>query len=97
MSRRHDTMPPARKKPEPQPFNIPAGRIPVLDHKKIMRGHVGPKATEATLPRFGLKHGGSLQTVKGRQCWVANGPTLATVSAEGTNPAIPPPKIGGAA
>jgi hypothetical protein len=95
MSRLHDSLPPPQKKPEPLPFNIPAGRIPVLDHKKIMRGHVGPKATEATLPRFGLKHGGSLQTCKGRTCWVGNGPTLAQTSAEGTNPAIPLPQIGG--
>lgn len=92
----HDVMPPKPKAKKPEPFNVRAGRIPVLDHKKIMRGHVGPKATEATLPRFGVKHGGSLQTVQGRRCWVGNEP-LAVVSAEGTNPnaelppAPPPP------
>ncbi len=92
----HDVMPPKPKaKPPKPPFNVRAGRIPVLDHNKVLRGHVGPKATEATLPRFGLKRGGKLQKVQGRDCWVGNGPTLADVSAEGTNPAIPKPQIGG--
>jgi len=94
MSRSHDTLQPKPKAKPPEPFNVRAGRIPVLRHDKVMVGHVGPRATEATLPRFGLKHGGSLRTVKGRQCWVANGPTLASVSSVGTNLNIPPPKIG---
>ena len=76
MSRQHDTMPAPRKAEKPEPFNVRAGRVPVLDHKKILRGHVGPKATEATLGRFGLTHGGTLQTCEGRQCWVGNPPKL---------------------
>jgi hypothetical protein len=68
----YDVLPEPPKPPKAEPFNIPASRIPVLDHLHRVRGHIGPGATEASLPRFGLKHGGSLQTVKGRDCWVGN-------------------------
>ncbi len=96
----YDKMPPKPKtKPTPA-FNVREGRLPVLRHDKVMVGHVGPRATEATLGKFGIKHGGSIQKIQGRDCWVGNKPpslTLAQTSAAGTNPAIPPPKIGGAA
>jgi hypothetical protein len=74
MGRQDDVMQPKPKAKPPQPFNVRAGRIPVLDHRKVMRGHVGPRASEATLPRFGLKHGGTLQKCQGRDCWVGNPP-----------------------
>lgn len=95
MRRPNDTMPKPPKAPKAEPFNVKKGRVPILDHRKVLRGHAGSKMSEAGLVHFGLKHGGKLQRVQGRQCWVANGPTLATVSAEGTNPAMPKPTIGG--
>jgi hypothetical protein len=69
----YDVLPPPPKaKAKPEPFNIDANRVPVLDHLHRVRGHTGKLATEAGLSHFGLKHGGSLQTVKGRDCWVGN-------------------------
>jgi hypothetical protein len=72
MSRIYDVMPAPKKAPKPQPFNVEASRVPILDSSKVLKGHCGPKASEAILPRFGLKNGGKLQTVQGRQCWVGN-------------------------
>jgi hypothetical protein len=66
----HDTMPAPKKAPKPQPFNVEASRVPILDSNKVLKGHCGPKASESILPRFGLKNGGKLQTVQGRKCWV---------------------------
>lgn len=85
MGRQHDILQPKPKAKPTLAFNVREGRLPVLRHDKVMVGHVGPLATEATLGKFGLKRGGLIQTVKGRQCWVGNKP-LAVVSAEGTNP-----------
>jgi hypothetical protein len=52
-----------------KPGTLPEGRFAVLDHKGRVRGHVGPKATEATVSRFGV-HGAFLDTDdNGRTCW----------------------------
>jgi hypothetical protein len=67
-----DSMPAPKKAPKPQPFNVEASRVPILDSNKVLKGHCGPKASESILPRFGIKNGGKLQTVQGRQCWVGN-------------------------
>jgi len=72
MSRQYDTMPAPRKAPKPQPFNVEASRVPILNSNKQLVGHCGPKASESILPRFGLKNGGKLEAVQGRQCWVGN-------------------------
>jgi hypothetical protein len=64
--------PPKAKKPEP--FNVPASRIPVLDHLHRMRAHVGKSATDATVSRFLGRRGATLQTVHGRKCWVGIAP-----------------------
>jgi hypothetical protein len=68
----YDVLPDPPKAKPFEPFNIPKGRVPILDHLHRVRGHIGPGATEASLPRFGLHHGGKLQKVQGRECWVGN-------------------------
>lgn len=70
----YDILPDPPKVKPPEPFNVDASRIPILDHKHQVRGHIGPGATEACLPRFGLNHGGKLQKVQGRDCWVGRPP-----------------------
>jgi hypothetical protein len=67
-----DSMPEPRNAPKPQPFNVEASRVPILDSNKVLRGHCGPKASESILPRFGIRNGGKLQSVQGRKCWVGN-------------------------
>jgi hypothetical protein len=68
-----DVMQPKRKpKPPPPAFNVDASRVPILDSNKVLKGHCGPKASESILPRFGIKNGGTLQKVQGRECWVGN-------------------------
>jgi hypothetical protein len=74
MGRQDDSLQPKPKAKPPEPFNVREGRLPVLRHDRVMVGHVGPAATEATLGKFGLKHGGTIQKVKGRDCWVGNKP-----------------------
>ena len=40
------------KKKQRRPGQVPPGRIPVLDRKGQLRGHVGPRATSVTASRF---------------------------------------------
>lgn len=75
-----------------KPGALPPNRIPVIDAHGNRRGHVGYKASAATANRFGV-HDAKLVTHQGRPAW--QGMTIAEASAAGTNPAIPPPKIGG--
>lgn len=87
-----DTAPkPVAAKPA-KPGELPPNRIPVIDGHGHRHGHVGYKASAATANRFGV-HDAKLVTHQGRPAW--QGKTLAETSAEGTNPAMPGPKIGG--
>jgi hypothetical protein len=61
------------------------GRIPIVDHKGRLRGHVGPKATAVTVARFTGTHGAELKKVDGRDTWVGKKP-----------PPPPPPQFPGA-
>lgn len=54
----------ARKVGEVRP-----GRIPIYDRQGNQRGHVGPKATSATVARFTGEFGAKLGKVKGRDSW----------------------------
>jgi hypothetical protein len=75
------------------PGELPPSRIPIYDAQDRRRGHVGYKASAATVAgRFGVPNPRIGQR-NGRVAWI--GKTLAEVSAEGTNPAIPAPTIGG--
>lgn len=49
----HDRAPvePTKQKPG----QVPEGRFAVIDKRGNMRGHVGPKATQATCRRFGVE------------------------------------------
>lgn len=47
----------------------PAGRIGIIDRDGHYRGHVGPRASQATVARFGVR-GAKLKRVKGKQCWI---------------------------
>lgn len=49
---------------------VAEGRIAILDSDLNMRGQCGPKMTEASMSRFGLKHGATLKTIDGKKCWV---------------------------
>lgn len=72
---------PPRQPRTPKPGIIPAHQIPIYDHRLNMRGRVGPKASSATVARFGVGHGATLQTVKGRKAWVGRTPGKPSVSA----------------
>lgn len=41
--------------------DVREGRIPIVDHKHRLRGHVGPKATAVTVARFTGTHGAELK------------------------------------
>ena len=71
---------PPRTPRQPKPGTIPAHQIPIYDHRLNMRGRVGPKASSATVARFGVGHGATLQTVKGRKAWVGRTPSKPSVS-----------------
>lgn len=68
---REPPRPPRREKPG----TIGEHHLPVYDHRGNMRGRVGPKATSATVARFGVGHGAELRTVKGRRAWVGRTPS----------------------
>jgi hypothetical protein len=89
----HDAPEPIKRK-KITPGDLPPSRIPIYDAKGNRRGHVGFKASAATVAgRFGVPNPRIGQR-NGRVAWIG-GKTLAQVSAEGTNPAIPAPTIGG--
>lgn len=52
---------------------VPEGRIPILDQGNRVRGHVGPKATEATVARFLGHNNAKLETNGGRVVWQSYG------------------------
>jgi hypothetical protein len=57
-----------------QPGEVPLHRIPVVDHKGNVRGHVGERASAATAARFIGRPGMELKDHEGRQSWVADKP-----------------------
>ena len=57
------------------PGGAPANRIPIVDHKGRARGHVGPKATAATVSRFFDGHGSALAQHNGRTVWKEKRPS----------------------
>jgi len=70
------------------PGELPPSRIPIFDAQGRRRGHVGHKASAATVARFGV-HNAKLGTRNNRVAWI--GKTLAEVSAMGATTA----KVGG--
>ena len=67
-------MPTPAKKPEPKPGLLNEHHIPIYDHKKRMRGHVGPLATALTVARFTGQHGSKLGKVDGKTAWISPPP-----------------------
>jgi hypothetical protein len=68
-----DVLPVERKKPDDAPGTLHPHHIPIIDHKGRHRGHVGPKATAATVARFIGLHGAKLGKKDGQTAWI--GPT----------------------
>lgn len=68
----------------PDTGEVAAHRIPIFDHKGNMRGHVGHRATGATVARFLGRHGADLTDKDGRVAWVGHKPPP---------PPPPPPTI----
>jgi hypothetical protein len=91
-----------RRTPKQKPGQVPDGRIPIYDSKKRLRGHCGPNLLASGVTRFGV-HNPKLKKVGGKPAWVGSktlaetsaASTASSASAAGTNPAIPPPTIGG--
>lgn len=52
-----------------KPGTVKAGRIPIYDQQGNQRGHVGPKATSATVARFTGAFGAKLSKKDGRDSW----------------------------
>jgi hypothetical protein len=77
-----DVLQPVRKKPDEAPGTLHPHHIPIFDHKGRMRGHVGPKATAATIARFTGQHGSKLGKHDGKVAWISPPP-----------PPPPPPQI----
>jgi hypothetical protein len=68
----------------------PPGKLACFNSKGQYAGHVGPRATSATVARLTGQHGAKLTKVNGQPAWKND--TLAEASAAGTNPnAIQPP------
>lgn len=53
---------------------VAAHRIPILDHEGNVRGHVGHRATQATVARFLGRHGAELKDQEGRLHWIGKKP-----------------------
>lgn len=70
-----DVLQPERKKPEEKPGTLHPHHIPIFDHKGRHRGHVGPKATAATVSRFTGQHGSKLSTKDGKPAWISPPPS----------------------
>lgn len=60
--------------PAPEAGHPPLNRIPIVDHKGNMRGHVGHSATQATVARFLGRHGAKLGKHEGRVAWIGDVP-----------------------
>jgi hypothetical protein len=69
-----DVLQPERKKAEDAPGTLHPHHIPIFDHKGRMRGHVGPKATAATVARFTGQHGSKLGKKDGKPAWISPPP-----------------------
>src|SRR5271170_4770027 len=70
-----DVLPPDRKKVVEKGVDaLPDHRIPIYDHEGNMRGHVGHKATSATVSRFIHQHGAKLGKKDGRDAWIGPKP-----------------------
>ena len=69
-----DVLQPERKKPEDAPGTLHPHHIAIIDHKGRHRGHVGPKATAATVARFTGQHGAKLGRVDGKVAWISPPP-----------------------
>jgi len=52
-----------------KPGTVPPDRIPVLDQRGNVAGHVGPRATAATAARFTKRTGAKLMKRNGRDSW----------------------------
>ena len=65
-----DVLQPERKKAEDAPGMLHPHHIPIFDHRGRMRGHVGPKATAATVARFIGQHGAKLGKKDGKTAWI---------------------------
>jgi hypothetical protein len=70
----HDVLQPKRDKPEDAPGTLHPHHIPIVDHKGRHRGHVGPKATAATVARFTGQHGAKLGKHDGKVAWISPPP-----------------------
>ncbi len=70
----------APKKRAPKPGEVPAHQLPIYDHLGNMRGRVSKGASSATVSRFGVGHGATVQIVKGRKAWVGVQPGKPRVS-----------------
>jgi len=69
MMARKDDIAPKIETPEQQtPGELPASRLPIYDAKGNRRGHVGRKASAATVARFGVPNA-KLGKRDGRDCW----------------------------
>ena len=69
-----DVLQPVPDKPEDAPGTLHPHHIPIFDHKGRHRGHVGPKATAATVARFTGQHGSKLGKVDGKIAWISPPP-----------------------
>jgi hypothetical protein len=69
-----DVLQPVNKKPEDSPGTLHHHHIPIYDHKGQHRGHVGPKATAATVARFTGQHGSKLVKRDGKDAWISPPP-----------------------
>jgi hypothetical protein len=57
-----------------KPGTIPAGKLGVYDEHGRLRGHVGPRATAATVSRFTNRSNAKLGKDKsGKPCWMCEG------------------------
>lgn len=57
-----------------KPGEAPLHRIPIFDHEGYERGHVGKKATAATVARFLGHRGAKLDEKNGRPAWLGDKP-----------------------
>jgi hypothetical protein len=76
----HDAPQPFKAKPAVKPGTVDENHIPIFDHHGHLRGHVGHKATAATVARFGAL-GATLQQKDGRLAWVGQNPNRVRAAA----------------
>lgn len=68
---KYDAPEPIKKKSAEKPGKLPESRIPIYDAKGRRRGHVGRKASEATVARFGVTNA-KLGKKDGRDAWLGS-------------------------